>query len=220
MSWANCVRAKMSAKSSSVVCFVARFIVTVAVILLAVGRSSAQVGSAPPPAFEPPPKISPGPSSSMMPPPLESDSSSPFTTPPGGSGSPVGPPPRDDIPPFDGPPPGPTRTYIPPVYAPPPSVPLLVPFEPIGPTRFWFQSDYLLWWTKNAPLPAPLVTSGSASDAVPGALGQPGTQVIYGGQSVDLGAANGWRLDTGVWLDHEQRFGLEAGFFILERQGS
>lgn len=111
---------------------------------------------------------------------------------------------------------------MPPVYVPPPpSTPLLVPAEPFGPgpTRFWFRSDYLIWWTKDAPLPAPLATVGFANDSPPGALGQSGTQVIYGGQNVDLGAASGWRLDLGYWLDAEQRFGLQAGFFILERQG-
>ena len=33
-----------------------------------------------------------------------------------------------------------------------------------------------------------------------------------------MGFANGWRLDVGGWIDREQRFGLQAVFFILERQ--
>jgi hypothetical protein len=107
---------------------------------------------------------------------------------------------------------------VPPVYL-PPSGPLILPSGP-DTSRFWLRSEYLVWWTKDAPLPVPLVTLGSAGDSVPGALGQPGTQVLYGGESVGLGAASGWRLDLGMWLDHEQRFGLQAGFFILERQSS
>jgi hypothetical protein len=156
---------------------------------------------------------------SPAPPPLETEP--PFSAPgTPGPGSPLGPP---------GPPPGPPggppyypepRTYVPPVYVPPEPRPLLIPFEPVGPTRFWIRSEYLAWWTKDAPLPTPLVTTGSPSDPIPGALGQPNTQVLYGGQSVDMGVANGWRLDIGGWLDHEQRFGLQAGFFILEKQQS
>jgi hypothetical protein len=111
------------------------------------------------------------------------------------------------------------RLYVPPAYVPPPGpVPLWFPSEPVGPTHFWIRSEYLAWWTKDAPLPTPLYTTGSANDPIPGGLGQPNTQVLYGGQNVDMGAANGWRLDVGGWIDHEQRFGLQAVFFILERQ--
>ena len=41
--------------------------------------------------------------------------------------------------------------------------------------RFWFQGDYLLWWTKGTNLP-PLVTT---SDDQSGVLG-PGTTVLFG----------------------------------------
>ena len=44
--------------------------------------------------------------------------------------------------------------------------------------------------------------------------------MLYGGDNVNMGVASGWRLDLGFWLDQEQRFGLQAGFFILQRQGS
>ena len=53
-----------------------------------------------------------------------------------------------------------------PAYAPPPLM-LFPAFSP-DPPRFWLRSDYLVWWTKGAPLP-PLVTTGSTSDSVPGA---------------------------------------------------
>ena len=166
----------------------------------------------------------PGPTSA--PPPLESEP--PFSVPaPQEPGMPAGPPPYSGpgVPPQPGPPLGPTpyypepRSYVPPVYV-PPSGPLLIPTVSASESRFWLRSEYLAWWTKDAPLPAPLVTTGSPSDPVPGALGQSSTQILYGGQSADMGVANGWRLDTGVWLDHDQRFGLQAGFFILERQQS
>ncbi|HUE17247.1 MAG TPA: BBP7 family outer membrane beta-barrel protein [Planctomycetaceae bacterium] len=157
---------------------------------------------------------------SLAPPPLESEP--PFNAPPplqpGPMLDPSGPP--QPGPPFGPPPLYPTpRAYVPPVYV-PPSGPLLIPFESPSESRIWIRSEYLAWWTKDAPLPAPLVTVGSAGDSIPGALGQPGTQVLYGGGNADMGVANGWRLDMGVWLDHEQRFGLQGGFFILERQSS
>jgi hypothetical protein len=196
----------------------------------------AQAVDAPPLNGPPPPAMPP-----TVPPPASWNglSSEPTFQAPGPA-----PPPLDSEPPFSAPPPlqpgalvnpplppppGPVvnpspfypepRAYVPPVYV-PPTGPLLVPGEAPGSSRFWLRSEYLAWWTKDAPLPAPLVTVGSASDAIPGALGQPGTQVLYGGDNVGMGTANGWRLDLGMWLDTEQRFGLQAGFFVLERQAS
>src|SRR5262245_15099135 len=82
---------------------------------------------------------------------------------------------------------------------------------------FWFNGDYLLWWVSKAPLPAPLVTSGAAGDFVPGALGQPGTKVLYGGSQQDMGTFSGLRLGLGAWLDDSQLWGVEAsGFFLAE----
>src|SRR5947207_2474312 len=46
---------------------------------------------------------------------------------------------------------------------PPAEPPAAAPEPEPSPDRFWFRTDYLLWWTKNGPLPAPLVTTGPAS---------------------------------------------------------
>ena len=178
-------------------------------------------------------------SPTSAPAPLESEP--PFSAPapmePGVSGAPDGPPgppppgppygPPSGGPPY-GPPPGPPygpppyypppRSYVPPVYV-PPSGPLVIPEVSPLETRFWLRSEYLAWWTKDAPLPTPLVTTGSPSDTVPGALGQPNTQVLYGGQNVDMGVASGWRLDLGMWLDRDQRFGLQAGLLYPRTTG-
>ncbi|HKI30681.1 MAG TPA: hypothetical protein VKA46_02230 [Gemmataceae bacterium] len=51
--------------------------------------------------------------------------------------------------------------------------------------RFWGGADSLLWWVKDGPLPLPLVTTGNPSDPHPGALGQPGTHVLFGDHSLD-----------------------------------
>ena len=85
-------------------------------------------------------------------------------------------------------------------------------------SRFWLRTELLLWWTKSAPMPTPLVTTGSPLDSVPGALGQPGTQVLLGGTSNNLGLISGLRLETGFWFDDQRRCGLEVGYFFLGRQ--
>jgi hypothetical protein len=136
--------------------------------------------------------------------------------PPPGYGPPSGyePPPGYGPRPMYAPPPG----YSPwPTYAPPPLA-IFPAFSP-DPPRFWLRSDYLVWWTKGAPLP-PLVTLGNANDAAPGALGQPGTSTIYGDGSVGLGATSGWRLDLGGYIDSHQTWGLQSVFIILSKQAA
>src|SRR5437879_3605898 len=82
--------------------------------------------------------------------------------------------------------------------------------------RFWARGEYLLWWVKNAPLPVPLVTTGDPNTGlragvnIAGAIGQPGTQVLVGNNSENLGAFSGMRFTLGGWLDNEQRLGIEA----------
>jgi hypothetical protein len=85
-------------------------------------------------------------------------------------------------------------------------------------TRFWVSADYLLWWTKDARLPA-LVTTGSVHDAVPGALGQPGTQVLFGGD-FNAPVRSGGRFRGGYWFTPDQTIGLDGTFFFLGEQAS
>jgi hypothetical protein len=81
--------------------------------------------------------------------------------------------------------------------------------------RVWARFEYLLWWVRNGPLNTPLVTTGSPTDAVPGALGQPGTQVLFGDRPLNYGSLSGIRLSAGY--DLTNGFGLDAGYFALER---
>jgi hypothetical protein len=87
--------------------------------------------------------------------------------------------------------------------------------------RFWFEADYLLWWTKNSSQPAPLATTFPAGTVpvagapLPGSVGGPGTSTVLGGSSLDVGSQNGARFRLGGWLDHEHTMGLEAGYFSL-----
>jgi len=78
--------------------------------------------------------------------------------------------------------------------------------------------DFLLWWVKDGPLPSALVTTGNPNDPVPGALGQPGTQTLYGGNAIDYGVLSGVRLEAGGWLDDDRLFGMEGSIFALEHK--
>jgi hypothetical protein len=81
------------------------------------------------------------------------------------------------------------------------------------PPRFWARAEYLLWWIKDSHYP-PLVTTGAATDPLPGALGMPGTQVLFGGR-VDNEERSGGRFTAGLRLDDAGTWGLEAGYFFL-----
>jgi hypothetical protein len=112
-------------------------------------------------------------------------------------------------------PPGPPP--LAPTAAPPPPVFADAALDGFA-TRYWVGVDYLLWWTKGDRLP-PLITSGSPSDAVPGALGQPGTQVLFGGD-YDSRVRSGVRVRGGYWFTPDQTFGMDATFFFLGGQSA
>jgi hypothetical protein len=80
---------------------------------------------------------------------------------------------------------------------------------------FWLRGEYLLWWIKDSRFPA-LVTTGTPGAApLPGALGQPGTAVLFGDSDVDNHERSGGRFTGGLWLSDDQAFGLEGGYFFL-----
>lgn len=82
--------------------------------------------------------------------------------------------------------------------------------------RVWFSNDYLLYWIKNGPLPAPLVTTSNPTDV--GTLGAPSTRVLFGGSGLDYGTFSGIRSTLGTWLNPEQSVGIAARGFLLERR--
>ncbi len=79
----------------------------------------------------------------------------------------------------------------------------------------WIEGEYLLWSIKKNPLPVPLVTKGSLSDPIVGALGQLGTKIKLGKQHIDMGWMNGIQVTAGLWLSHSQQIGLETSYFLL-----
>lgn len=85
-------------------------------------------------------------------------------------------------------------------------------------SRVWASAEYLLWWVKDGPLSAPLVTTGSPNDPIQGALGQPNTRVLFGGSGLDYGAFSGGRFTLGGWLSTDAIVGVEASGFFLEQK--
>jgi hypothetical protein len=66
--------------------------------------------------------------------------------------------------------------------------------------RIWAFAGYDLSYIKNMPITTPLATTGSLADAHPGALGQPGTAILFG-NSASFQEFNGARVGAGVYLD-------------------
>ncbi|HZU39203.1 MAG TPA: BBP7 family outer membrane beta-barrel protein, partial [Gemmataceae bacterium] len=76
---------------------------------------------------------------------------------------------------------------------------------------WWVRPEVLLWTTKTDVTP-PLVTTGPQASL--GALGQPGTVVLFGGD-INQGLFVGGRLTAGMWLDPEMEWGIEGSVFGL-----
>ncbi len=89
------------------------------------------------------------------------------------------------------------------------------PCCPCGPAgRFWARADYLLWWSRGAGVP-PLVTTGSPNDPVPGALGQPNTEILFGGRTYNGDARHQYRFQFGYWLGDCRRWAIQADWLDL-----
>lgn len=117
-------------------------------------------------------------------------------------------------------PPVPVKVFAPAAVAPAapgvvaPTVVASTQFPPEGP-RMWANVEWLSWRFKDGPAPA-LVTTGPLADPVTGALGQPGTRVLFGGDdAVDYGTQAGFRLAVGGWLGADRALGWEVGGFLF-----
>lgn len=80
--------------------------------------------------------------------------------------------------------------------------------------RWYGSTEYLLWWISDSHYP-PLVTAGNIAQPIPGAIGEPGTTVLYGGNSVNNGPLSGLRFRMGYWFDECETCGLDGSFFFL-----
>jgi hypothetical protein len=121
------------------------------------------------------------------------------------------PPPSGDpglFPPY--PPPGPYGPPYPPRY--------VFAADPENP-RFWFNVDAIIWWSKNQPVPANLVTTGpAASGSNPGGLGVAGTTSLT--SPLDFGAQGGIQFGMGGWFTPEHKFGMDGSLFFLSSRGT
>ena len=84
--------------------------------------------------------------------------------------------------------------------------------------KLWGNIDYLLFWTSESPIGVPLITSGSSADRFPGALGDPGTKILYNKHDVNYGAQSGFRAALRTWFDDSKKFGLELSGLLLPKQ--
>jgi hypothetical protein len=85
------------------------------------------------------------------------------------------------------------------------------------PARYWVTGESLLWFGKGRTTPALITTSpqGTIRDEA-GVLGEPGTEILFGGGNVGDGLAAGARLDFGFWLDPCETLGVGAKIWGFE----
>jgi hypothetical protein len=81
---------------------------------------------------------------------------------------------------------------------------------------YWGSLEYLGWDLKGQGFPS-LITTGNPLDLDPGALGQPGTRTLFGGNRDGYGLVSGARLTLGASLDSVGITGVEASGFYLDR---
>ncbi len=84
---------------------------------------------------------------------------------------------------------------------------------------FYASAEYLLWWTQGQRVP-PLITTATSFDSQhqPGAIGDPRTVVLFGGDTIGTGARSGGRFTLGFWMDDEKNIAIEGSFLFLAQR--
>ena len=82
--------------------------------------------------------------------------------------------------------------------------------------RLWARGEYLLWGMKGVDLPALVTTSplGTPEEDA-GVLGEPGTSVLFGDETIYDEMRSGGRFTLGWWWDPRQMGGVEVTYFGL-----
>ena len=106
----------------------------------------------------------------------------------------------------------PTEPLTMPAGQPVTAEPIALAPEPYWP-RFWTSTEFLLWLMPRQPLPIPLVTTGPATDTVPGALDDPDTVVLFSHDELKYGNYPGARVTMGFWFSRNEIIGMEANAF-------
>lgn len=91
------------------------------------------------------------------------------------------------------------------------------PGGPRGP-QCWIAADYLLFWTRHAPVSVPLATVGPATSL--GIIGQPNVRTILGNDEFSFQTFSGVRVSGGWWFTENQSVGIESSLFILPEKSS
>jgi hypothetical protein len=154
-----------------------------------------------PPQFAPPPPAAPptapptAPPAAPAAPVIDRNSGTPFQMTPGVGGGPYTPRHPDD----------PMNDIFPSMF---PEVPNCPPG--------WVSAEFLYWATRGV-IPPPLVTAGPATGAfgTAGLLGQPDTQVLFGGSRTLTQFRPGFRVETGAYFGESHTYGLSARFYFL-----
>ena len=80
----------------------------------------------------------------------------------------------------------------------------------------WTAAGYEMSFIRAQRLQFPLVTTGAVTDTNTGAIGQPGTGILFGGP-IDYGVFSGARAELGVYLDDNDTFSIEmSGQYSFE----
>ena len=81
--------------------------------------------------------------------------------------------------------------------------------------KFYASFEYLSWALTGNQTPVLVTGSSNLTSPNSGALGQPGTQTLYGGQGSDLstGMNSGGRVKIGMWWNRAQDIATEFTFF-------
>jgi hypothetical protein len=81
------------------------------------------------------------------------------------------------------------------------------------------RADLLYWYTSGTSLPALVTTSpqGTARD-IAGVLGETGTAILFGDNSVNDGGSPGFRAIGDFWFDPSRTYGVQIGYTFLDQQ--
>jgi hypothetical protein len=85
------------------------------------------------------------------------------------------------------------------------------------PFKHQLNFEYLIMYFKAFGLP-PLATAGDITDDIPGALGQPGTRIIFGDSRVSAGPSSAFRVTWTSWIIDPEQLGVDASFMIMEQR--
>jgi hypothetical protein len=85
----------------------------------------------------------------------------------------------------------------------------------VNPVRWQFTITPFAIWINGPKLPPTVTTGDFLFDPVPGALGQPGTRVLFGGRPGGDASA-GIKFGVLYWLTDDQRLAVDVSYFITE----